>query len=64
MSPSLIDWKTVFGAKVVGIWWLSNPMLPHQLIYNSQPTPSPYYTKQPGSGRHSVAAPDHIILLQ
>ena len=60
--------KLSFGAKAVGTWRPSIPMSPHQLIYNSHPTPpptpSPYYTTQPGSNRHSVEAPDHITLLQ
>ena len=40
-----------------GTCWPPIPTTAHQPIYNGQPTPPPYYTKQPGSGRHSVVAP-------
>ena len=52
----LIDWKTIFCSQG-GTCWLPIPTTPHQPIYNSQPTPPPYYTKQPCLGRHSVVAP-------
>ena len=55
-APSLIDRTTIF-CNQGGTHWVSIPMLPHQPIDKSQSTRSPYYTKQPGLGRHSVVVP-------